>query len=111
MNTATHTPTFRVTYRDGWEKRHTFDLTAANIDAAKDAALAWKGNAPISIESVVEVYRDGGLTYCAACGGEIEEIQEEPHPEDADDFVEFPAGEFPADPFARLHAALAKAGA
>jgi hypothetical protein len=64
MNTQ-HTPKFRVTYRDGWEKVHTFDVQAANLDAATDAAAEWKGNAPISIVSVVEVFCDSGAHIAA----------------------------------------------
>jgi hypothetical protein len=103
-----HTPTFRVTYRDGWEKLHTFDVHAANLDAATDAAVEWQGNAPIAIVSVVEVFRDSGITYCSACGSELETHPDdaETHPDDADDFVEFPAGEFPGEAEKRAYAAL-----
>jgi hypothetical protein len=85
---------FRVTYRDTWETERSFTLQAPGLDAAKDAAAAWKGAAPIAIVSVIEVFRHDGLMHCVACGQEIE-ADEPPHPEDAPGFIEFPAGEFP----------------
>lgn len=61
--------------------------TADQMRAYAQAALNARGR--LGVVRAGEVFRHDGLTYCAACS------QEMPHPEDAPDYDEFPAGEFP----------------
>lgn len=69
--------TYTVTYRDTYNREHTFTVSASSLDSATDMAVEWKGSAPVSIVSVEAVEGD-----------------DEPHQDDEPDYVEFPHGEF-----------------